>query len=103
MIAEPLQRVLESTGYLYPSQQCAPGVQIGPAAQEHRRGRRFRPDACWEGQSELRAYFKYVEDDTPGETIATWRLEIWNEGRSPLLWTVSPQRTVLYNAFGKPQ
>ena len=103
MIAEPLQRVLESTGYLHHGQQCAPGVQIGPAAQEHRRGQQFCPDARWEGQSELRAYFKYVEDDIPDETIATWRLELWNEGRSPLLWTVSPQRTVLYNAFGKPQ
>ena len=103
MIAEPLQRVLEATGYLYPGQQCAPGVRIGEAAQEHRRGRRFCPDARWEGQSELRVYFKYVEDDIPDETIATWRLEIWNEGRLPLLWTVSPQRTVLYNAFGKPQ
>ena len=103
MIAEPLQRVLESTGYLHPGQQCAPGVRIGPAAQEHRQGKRFRPDARWEGQSELRVYFKYVEDDVSDETIGTWRREIWNEARSPLLWTVSPQRTVLYNAFGKPQ
>ena len=103
MIAEPLQRVLESTGYLHSGQQCAPGVQIGPAAQEHRRGRRFCPDARWEGQSELRVYFKYVEDDVAGETIEEWRREIWNEGRSPLLWTVSSQRTVLYNAFGRPQ
>lgn len=103
MIAKPLQRVLEATGYLHLGQQCAPGVRIGEAAQEHRRGRRFRPDACWEGQSELRVYFKYIEDDISDETIATWRLEIWNEARSPLLWTVSPQRTVLYNAFGTPQ
>ena len=103
MIAEPLQRVLESTGYLHPGQQCAPGVRIGPAAQEQRRGKRFRPDARWEGKSELRVYFKYVEDDVSDETIGTWRREIWNEARSPLLWTVSPQHTVLYNAFGKPQ
>ena len=103
MIAEPLQHVLESTGYLHPGQQCAPGVRIGPAAQEQRRGKRFRPDARWEGKSELRVYFKYVEDDVSDETIGTWRREIWNEARSPLLWTVSPQRTVLYNAFGKPQ
>lgn len=103
MIAEPLQRVLEATGYLHLGQQCAPGVRMGEAAQEHRRGRRFRPDACWEGQSELRVYFKYIEDDISDETIATWRLEIWNEARSPLFWTVSPRRTVLYNAFGKPQ
>ena len=103
MIAEPLQHVLESTGYLHPGQQCAPGVRIGLAAQEQRRGKRFRPDARWEGRSELRVYFKYIEDDVSDETIGTWRREIWNEARSPLLWTVSPQRTVLYNAFGKPQ
>ena len=103
MIAEPLQRVLESTGYLHPGQRCGPGVRIGPAAQEQCRGRQFRPDARWEGQSALRVYFKYVEDDISADTIGAWRREIWNEGRSPLLWTVSPQRTVLYNAFGRPQ
>ncbi len=103
MIAEPLQHVLESTGYLHPGQQCAPGVRIGPSAQEQCRGKRFRPDARWEGRSELRVYFKYVEDDVSDDTIGIWRREIWNEGKSPLLWIVSPQRTVLYNAFGKPQ
>ena len=103
MIAEPLQRVLRSTGYLLPGQRCAHGVRIGANAQEQRRGRGFCPDARWEGQSSLRVYFKYVQDDVSSERIGSWRREIWNEGTSPLLWTVSPQRTVIYNAFGRPQ
>lgn len=103
MIAEPLRQVLESTGYLFLGRRCAPGVRIGADAQEERQGREFRPDARWEGQSSLRVYFKFVQDDDPSETIGTWRREIWNEGTSPLLWTVSPQRTVIYNAFGRPQ
>ena len=103
MIAKPLRQVLESTGYLLPGQRCARGVRIGADAQDQRRGQGFRPDARWEGQSSLRVYFKYVPDDVPSEEIGTWRREIWNEGTSPLLWTVSPQRTVIYNAFGRPR
>ena len=103
MITNQLQHVLESTGYLLPSQRCASGVRIGADAQKQRRGREFRPDALWEGQSSLRVYFKYVRDDVPNETIGTWRREIWNEGTSPLLWTVTPQRILIYNAFGRPQ
>ena len=103
MIPDQLQHVLESTGYLLPSQRFASGVRIGADAQKQRRGREFRPDALWEGQSSLRVYFKYVRDDVPDETIGTWRREIWNEGSSPLLWTVTPRRTLIYNAFGRPQ
>ena len=103
MIAEPLQNVLESTGYLLLGRRCAHGVRTGADALEQRRGQRFSPDALWESQSSLRVYFKYVQGDVPSETIGTWRREIWNEGTSPLLWTVSPQRTVIYNAFGRPQ
>ena len=103
MIAESLQHVLESTGYLLPGRRCAHGVRIGADAQKQRQGRVFRPDARWEGQSSLRVYFKYVQDDIASETIGAWRREIWNEGTSPLLWTVSPRRTVIYNAFGRPQ
>ena len=103
MIAEQLQHVLESTSYLLSGRRCAHGVRIGADAQAQRRGQGFRPDARWEGQASLRVYFKYVEDDVPSETIGTWRRELWNERQSPLLWIVSPQRTVIYNAFGRPQ
>ena len=103
MIADPLQIVLRSTGYLLPKRHCVHGVQIGADAQEQRRGQRFSPDAFWESQSSLRVYFKYVQDDVRSETIETWRREVWNAGTSPMLWIVSPQRTVIYNAFGRPQ
>lgn len=103
MIAEPPHHVLRSTGYLLARRRSAHGVRIGADAQKQRRGQTFSPDAFWESQSSLRVYFKYVRDDVRNETIGAWRREIWNEVTSPLLWTVSPQRTVIYNAFGRPQ
>lgn len=103
MIPPKLQSVLETTGYLKAGRRCAPGVKLGQAAQEGRRGRRFSPDARWQGASSLRVYFKYALDTVAAETVGEWRREIWNEGNSPLLWVVSPQQTILYNAFGRPQ
>ena len=103
MIPDQLQNVLESTGYLLPERRSAHGVRTGADAQKQRRGQTFSPDAFWESQSSLQVYFKYVQDDVPSETIGTWRREIWNEGTSPLLWIVSPQRTTVYNAFGRPR
>lgn len=103
MIATQLQSVLETTGYLGAEQHCASGVEVGPAAQFGRRGRKFRPDARWQGPSSLRVYFKYAENNIPAQTVDDWRREIWNEGRAPLLWVVFPTQTVLYNAFGQPQ
>ena len=103
VIPDQLQHVLESTGYVLQGQRCAHGVRTRSDAQKQRRGQRFSPDAFWESRSSLRVYFKSVRDDVPSETIGTWRREIWNEGTSPLLWIVSPRRTVIYNAFGRPQ
>lgn len=103
MIAPELESVLETTGYLQAGQRCAPGVKLGQAAQEGRRGRRFSPDAQWQGDSSLRVYFKYALETVTAETVGEWRREVWNEGNSPLLWVVSPEQTVLYNGFGRPQ
>lgn len=103
MIAPELQSVLATAGYLQAGRSCAPGVKLGQAAQEGRRGRRFSPDARWQGASSLRVYFKYALDTVTAATVGEWRREIWNEGNSPLLWVVSPQQTILYNAFGRPQ
>lgn len=102
MTAEPLRHVLEATGYLSDGEP-APGVLLGQAARENRRGRDFAPDASWRGQSALTVYFKY-EDITPNEeVVSSWRREVWNEGFAPLLWVVSPDRVDLYNGFGRPQ
>ena len=102
MIAEPLRRVLEATGYLM-NGDPARGVLLGKDARQGRRGRAFEPDASWRGQSALTVYFKFTDVRLDDETVSKWRQEIWNEGFSPLLWVVSPERVDLYNGFGRPR
>jgi len=101
MSPEPLRRVLEATGYLSDGDP-APGVSLGEVARRRRRGRAFQPDASWRGPSALTVYFKYDAVIPSDDMIAIWRREIWNEGFSPLLWVISPERIDLYNGFGRP-
>ena len=111
MIAEPLNRVLEATGYLSNKQPAAPSVTLAGSMTTSWLPS-FDPDACWRSnvEAELRGnsttnctvYFKFVADcdEIP---IAEWQREIWNRGFAPLLWIVSPHRIDLYNGFGAPQ
>lgn len=100
--AKPLVRALEATGYLSGGQR-AHGVQLGEAPRTHPPWRSFEPDGHWEGCSELRVYFKSVSAIPREGEVSAWRREIWNEGRAPLLWIVSPERIDLYNGFRRPQ
>ena len=111
MIAEPLQRTLEATGYLLEGRQAAPGVSLaGDPTQP--RVRSLSPDAWWRagwssgsngsaGASNLTVLFKYT--DRPDVGVADWQRDVWNLGFAPLLWVVSPDRTEVYNGFGTPQ
>ena len=108
MIAEPLGRVLEATGYLVDGERAAPGVTLAGSGA-HARLPSFDPDAWWRSDADadrtsggLTVYFKYVDDpeDVP---IADWQREIWNQGFAPLLWLVSPEQIELYNGFGTPR
>ncbi len=112
MIAEPLGRALEATGYLLANGACAaPSVTLaGSAAPDWRPSPSFDPDVWWCSDAEsyrrgvgggLSVYFKFVEE--PREVpVAEWQREIWNRGFSPLLWLVSPERIDLYNGFAAP-
>ena len=100
MDAAPLQKVLEATGF-FPDGEPARGLQLAAKARE-RRGRVFSPDASWRSPSALKVYFKF-EPSTPSDSVVgEWRREIWNEGFSPLLWIVSPDKIELFNGFGEP-
>ena len=110
MIAEPLGRVLEATGYLANGVGAAPSVTLaGSGAHDWRPLPSFDPDVWWRSDAAsdrgvgggLSVYFKYVDEprDVP---VAEWQREIWNRGFSPLLWLVSPDRIYLYNGFGAP-
>ena len=118
MIAPLLARVLEATGYLSNGQPAAASVTLaGPdthtpsVSGNYSRLPSFFPDAWWRSNAEpgpwsgdvdLRVYFKFVEKPME-EPVAEWQKEIWNQGFSPLLWVVSPQRIDLYNGFGEPR
>ena len=112
MIAEPLERALEATGYLANGAGAAPSVTLaGSVTHDWRPPPSFEPDVWWRSDADadgrgaggggLSVYFKYV--DEPREVpVAEWQREIWNRGFSPLLWLVSPERIDLYNGFGAP-
>jgi hypothetical protein len=101
MTTAVLRKVLEATGYIADG---APGhgVLLDDDARRARRSRSFEPDALWRGQSSLTVYFKSAEVPPSDDLVSAWRQEVWNEGFSPLLWVVSPNRIDLYNGFGRP-
>ena len=113
MIAEPLGRVLEATGYLANGASAAPSVTLaGSDPHDWRPSPSFDPDVWWRSGADadrrgaggvgLSVYFKYV-DEPRDVLVAEWQREIWNRGFSPLLWLVSPERIDLYNGFGAPR
>lgn len=120
MIAEPLTRALEATGYLTGGQSAAASVTVlgdlanpgGTDAVPHIWVPSFEPEAVWRSNpathawgasaTGLTVYFKYVEHPDTAH-IAKWQQEVWNRGFSPLLWIVCPDQIRLYNGFGTPQ
>ena len=118
MIARPLSRVLEATGYLTNGKPAARSVMFADTdkavGRPHTRTwlPSFKPEACWRsnvnsapwgsGAANLTVYFKYVRDPDHAP-VAEWQKEIWNRGFSPLLWIVSPDRIDLYNGFDLPR
>lgn len=118
MIPEPLGRALEATGYLLNGKPAAPSVTLagfdtpGIAPTDVRtRLPSFGPEAWWQsnpetnpwsGSADLKVYFKFVREPVAA-SVAEWQREIWNQGFSPLLWVISPEKIELYNGFGHPQ
>ena len=111
MLAEPLSRALEATGYLSNNEPAAPSVTLaGTTANAGLPS--FKPDAWWRSNaatdpavgsaSNLTVYFKFVEHHSEAQ-IADWQKEVWNRGFAPLLWVVSPGHIQIYNGYGVPQ
>lgn len=95
-----LTQLLEATGYL-PGGLPAPGLNLEAKPLSARPGS-FAPDAMWRSASSITVYFKWEETKPAAELIRRWRWEIWNEGKAPLLWVVTPEAIELYNCYGKP-
>ena len=114
MIAEPLSRVLESTGYLVAGRPAAPSVSLAGNGVASRL-RSLCPDAMWRstaapnmnganGVVGLSAVFKYADASTDADgAVAGWQQEVWNHGFTPLLWVVWADRIEIYNGFGRPR
>ena len=79
------------------------GVRISEEALRGYRGETFRPDAVWQGGSDLSVYFKSQYQVPDEESVAAWRRELWNTGSTPLLWVVSSEQIDIYNGFGRPR
>lgn len=111
MIAEPLSRAMEATGYLSNGEPAAPTVTLAGAARPPRLPT-LDPDAWWRSGSDrhvngsweptnLTVLFKFAESaDVP---VADWHRDAWNLGCAPLLWVVLPDRTQIYDSFAEPR
>ena len=132
MIAEPLERVLEATGYLTNGAGAAATVMLARSASlgadaaeanaadvtppvvpagGHARLPSFDPDVWWRSDPDADrpgvggaglSVYFKYVDEPRDVPVAEWQREIWNRGFSPLLWLVSPERIDLYNGFGAP-
>ena len=102
MIGQSLREVLEATGYLVDGKP-AHGVHLDQDARVKCQAREFTPDAMWRSDSSITVYFKGEPENPPDEDIAQWHREVWNQGFTPLLWIVSPQKVELYNGFDRPR
>lgn len=49
-------------------------------------------------------YFKIVEiDDISAQQVTQIRKRVWNTGRAPVLWLISPTQVHIYDAFARPE
>lgn len=48
-------------------------------------------------------YFKKIEDINDENKIKQIRTDVWNFGRSPILWIIGPTMARIYDAFARPQ
>lgn len=102
-IATPLMHVLEATGYLADGEP-ATSVHLGEDVRRARALPSLQPDARWHNRAHnLNVYFKYSAEKPDNAQLARWHKDVWNDGTSPLLWVVWPERVELYNGFGAPQ
>ena len=114
MIADPLGRVLEATGYFVGGQPAASSVSLAQLGAPSWLPA-LSPDAWWRsgatvgtygsrGPAGLTVCFKSADAvDACGGAVAGWQQAVWNLGSAPLFWVISRDRVDIYNGFGTPQ
>ena len=48
-------------------------------------------------------YFKTVDDIISAQQVTQIRKRVWNTGRAPVLWLISPTQVYIYDAFARPE
>lgn len=48
-------------------------------------------------------YFKFFDYQPSKDTIIKLRTSVWNQGRVPTLWIITPDAIRIYNSFARPQ
>ena len=48
-------------------------------------------------------YFKTVDGNISTQQVTQIRKRVWNTGRAPILWLISPTRVRIYDAFARPE
>ena len=48
-------------------------------------------------------YFKTVDDIISAQQVTQIRKRVWNTGRAPILWLISPTQVRIYDAFARPE
>src|SRR5713101_4496160 len=48
-------------------------------------------------------YFKFFDYEPESNTIVKLRTSVWNQGRVPTLWIITPETVRIYNSFARPQ
>src|SRR5260370_39358454 len=48
-------------------------------------------------------YFKFFDHQPSADTIVKLRTSVWNQGRVPTLWIITPDTVRIYDSFARPQ
>jgi len=116
-VEQAYQLVLRDAGFILPDQSPVSRlIQSRDVDRDFSTSLRYkdvfkkiRIDAVYEtsgGLSEIPAspciYFKKIDQPTPDRFLELQR-EVWSEGRTPMLWIVTPTEVRIYNTFSKPR
>lgn len=48
-------------------------------------------------------YFKFLDHQPAADTFIKLRTSVWNQGRVPTLWIITPDTIRIYDSFARPQ
>lgn len=119
---EPVKIALGSAGFLTGSGDFVEGLVDAEKANKdyemslrHRlimdeSQKETRIDFIYEAPATLKGmpghpciYFKTVDENISTQQVTQIRKRVWNTGRAPILWLISPTQVRIYDAFARPE